>query len=191
MRRTHLYEKIGDDHIHPTMAMAAQAIDREAHAGSSETCCPLREVVYAAPDMFEMGKPVMRDVGVLVAAGESDERTVTADKLRKMGLRARACSGIEEIHEAMDERCHEVVVATPELWAAEDGRSLVDFCSKKPEMKLILLSDNGGPVDLPEGLSCAVEYLPRASSIEDLTKAINRAAYEVRSVSRSAARRQQ
>ncbi len=41
MKRTHLYEKIGDDHIFPTQAAAIAAIFDKAHKGSDEKECPL------------------------------------------------------------------------------------------------------------------------------------------------------
>ncbi|MBI4797650.1 MAG: STAS domain-containing protein [Desulfarculus sp.] len=41
MRRTHLWEKIGDDHIFPLLATAVAAIHAEAHRNSSEVNCPL------------------------------------------------------------------------------------------------------------------------------------------------------
>jgi len=41
MRRTHLYEKIGEDHIFPTQAMAIKAIFDKAHEKSDEKECPL------------------------------------------------------------------------------------------------------------------------------------------------------
>lgn len=41
MRRTHLLEKIGDDHIFPLAAAAVAAIHAEAHRDSSEVNCPL------------------------------------------------------------------------------------------------------------------------------------------------------
>jgi MFS superfamily sulfate permease-like transporter len=43
--RSHLYAKIGDDHIFPTAAAAIEAVWEEAHRGSGEKACPLRQVV--------------------------------------------------------------------------------------------------------------------------------------------------
>jgi len=41
MKRTHLYEKIGEENIFPTQATAIKAIHDVAHEGSSEGQCPL------------------------------------------------------------------------------------------------------------------------------------------------------
>jgi anti-anti-sigma factor len=46
MKRTHLYEKIGEDHIFPTQAMAVKSIFNKAHRGSDEWPCPLIHVSY-------------------------------------------------------------------------------------------------------------------------------------------------
>ncbi len=45
MRRTHLYEKIGEDHIYGNVALAIQRIHQKTHVNSPETRCPLLEVV--------------------------------------------------------------------------------------------------------------------------------------------------
>jgi anti-anti-sigma factor len=41
LKRTHLYEKIGEDHVFPTQATAIRRIYGEAHKGSDEDPCPL------------------------------------------------------------------------------------------------------------------------------------------------------
>jgi SulP family sulfate permease len=45
MRRTRLYEKIGERNMYPTQAMAITAVHDKAHAGSDEKECPLLMVV--------------------------------------------------------------------------------------------------------------------------------------------------
>ena len=44
MKRTHLYEKIGEDNIFPTQAAAIKAVHESAHEGSDEQECPLLAV---------------------------------------------------------------------------------------------------------------------------------------------------
>lgn len=46
LQRTYLWEKIGADHMFPTMAMAVAATHGPAHQGSGETECPLLDVCY-------------------------------------------------------------------------------------------------------------------------------------------------
>lgn len=45
LHRTHLYDKIGEDHIFRNAAWAIEAAYSKAHLGSDEDPCPLREVV--------------------------------------------------------------------------------------------------------------------------------------------------
>ncbi len=46
MKRTRLYEKIGEDHVFRTQAQALLAMHETAHAGSTEKECPLLQVCY-------------------------------------------------------------------------------------------------------------------------------------------------
>jgi anti-anti-sigma factor len=41
LRRTHFPEKLGEDHIYPTMERAIQAVHQDAHRMSDEEVCPL------------------------------------------------------------------------------------------------------------------------------------------------------
>jgi len=53
LRRTHLYEKIGEDHLFRNVDRAVAALNKKAHIGSKETACPLVEVVYINPPSKE------------------------------------------------------------------------------------------------------------------------------------------
>jgi MFS superfamily sulfate permease-like transporter len=46
LKRTHLYEKIGEDHIFHSIAMAIEGIHEPAHRGSQENECPLLTVCF-------------------------------------------------------------------------------------------------------------------------------------------------
>lgn len=46
MKRTHLYEKIGEDHLFSTQAIAIKNIFEKAHRGSDEWPCPLIHVSF-------------------------------------------------------------------------------------------------------------------------------------------------
>lgn len=46
LKRTHLYEKIGEDHIFHGIAMAIEGIHEPAHRGSQENECPLLTVCF-------------------------------------------------------------------------------------------------------------------------------------------------
>jgi MFS superfamily sulfate permease-like transporter len=44
LKRTHLYETIGEDHMFPTQALAIEGIHAKAHENSQEKECPLLKV---------------------------------------------------------------------------------------------------------------------------------------------------
>ena len=44
LKRTHFLEKVGEDHVYPTMEKAIQAIHEETHKGGEEEICPLLTV---------------------------------------------------------------------------------------------------------------------------------------------------
>ena len=46
MRRTHLYEKIGEDHLFRNVAMAISEIHDKAHENSPEEECPLIKACF-------------------------------------------------------------------------------------------------------------------------------------------------
>jgi len=48
LKRTHLLEKIGEDHIYPTMEKAISAIHEETHRAGQEAACPLITVCRLA-----------------------------------------------------------------------------------------------------------------------------------------------
>jgi MFS superfamily sulfate permease-like transporter len=50
LKRTHLLEKIGRDHIYPTMERAVCEVQEHAHRGGEEKNCPLTTVCYLSLD---------------------------------------------------------------------------------------------------------------------------------------------
>jgi MFS superfamily sulfate permease-like transporter len=50
LKRTHLLEKIGPDHIYPTMERAVCMVHEQSHHGSEETECPLTTVCRIATE---------------------------------------------------------------------------------------------------------------------------------------------
>jgi SulP family sulfate permease len=69
LRRTHLYEKIGEDHLFPNVTMAMSAIHDKAHENSSEEECPLTTVCFRGLPVSDKVK--RRDV-ILAGPGSKD-----------------------------------------------------------------------------------------------------------------------
>ncbi|MEW5944788.1 MAG: SulP family inorganic anion transporter [bacterium] len=55
MKRTHLYEKIGEDHMFRNVQGALQVIHSDAHRGYDEEICPLKMVAPKAPVQQRVG----------------------------------------------------------------------------------------------------------------------------------------
>ncbi|MBF0495881.1 MAG: response regulator, partial [Deltaproteobacteria bacterium] len=83
MERTHLYDKIGAEHIYPLQAMALEAIHAEAHEGSDEKDCPLRIV---SPSLEEPKPAELKAPGapskILLVDDEREFVGLLADRLR-------------------------------------------------------------------------------------------------------------
>jgi anti-anti-sigma factor len=48
LKRTHFTEKIGEDHIHPTMEQAVSTVHEQTHRTGDEDACPLLNVCRLA-----------------------------------------------------------------------------------------------------------------------------------------------
>lgn len=57
MRRTHLYDEIGEENMFPTQAAAIQAIHAKAHENSEEKECPLLKVCKKKDQKLEASSP--------------------------------------------------------------------------------------------------------------------------------------
>jgi hypothetical protein len=57
MRRTGLLNKIGEDHIFPTLAVALDAYWSSVHKPEEEASCPLKRVVFKQPDDGHKNNP--------------------------------------------------------------------------------------------------------------------------------------
>jgi SulP family sulfate permease len=180
MKRTHLLEKIGEDHIFPTMMVALKSIHARAHVGSTEEECPLLKVTFLHPDMFEVGKPVLRDFRVLFLSRDEEHAKGLIKSLRRKGIDVALSVDPEVALRMMRNRFHEVVVMDT---VAEPNEEVLlrEFCSDWPEAQLIVLGGTeSADVAFKLGQCGAYEYLQRDCAVEDLVKTINRAVYDAR-----------
>ncbi len=59
LKRTHLYDRIGAEHIYPSMEKAIQSIYQKTHDGGKEKDCPLAEICYI-PESRRFAKELKR-----------------------------------------------------------------------------------------------------------------------------------
>lgn len=69
MMRTHLYEKIGEDHLFRSVAMAMEKIHEPAHSNSQENECPLIEVCFKGLSV----SPTVKRRPIILEGPKSDE----------------------------------------------------------------------------------------------------------------------
>ncbi len=60
MKRTHLYEKIGEDHFYRSVAHAVQCIHRGSCLKSPEHTCPLLEAQFIGPEVEERSRRALQ-----------------------------------------------------------------------------------------------------------------------------------
>jgi MFS superfamily sulfate permease-like transporter/ActR/RegA family two-component response regulator len=176
MRRTHLYEKIGEGNIYPTQLMAIQAIHEKSHRGSSEEACPLLEVCYFDPDKVPDGKLLVNDFEMLLVDDEKDFVMYMTKRLRRKGLNVSACTDPREALRKMEEKSYEVVVLDLKMPGLSGQEFLEEVHSRHPQSQVIMLTGHGTSHKAFQlAKAGAFEYLAKPCPIEDLIHAINRA----------------
>ncbi len=87
--RTHLLEKIGEDHIYRNVATALEHIHEEAHRDSDEKKCPLKEV-------FPVSFVADRMTRVLIVDDEEDFVSLLSKRMKKRNVRVFTAKSGEE-----------------------------------------------------------------------------------------------
>lgn len=181
-RRTHLLEKIGEDHIYATSQTALNEIYDSTHEGTAEKDCPLMSVCYFEADKVKPGEPVVKDFRILIVDDEVEFIFSIAKKLRKKGLTVDACSDPIEAIEKMERRFYEVVVMDVRMPKLSGKDLLVEVHAQWPESIIIMLTGHASTHDAFEMAKFgAYEYLTKPCTVDGLLEVINKALIEKRS----------
>jgi SulP family sulfate permease len=176
MRRTHLFEKIGEENIFPTQVMAIQAIHEKSHRDSSEEACPLIEVCYFDPDKVPDGKLLVHDFEILLVDDEKEFVTYTTKRLRRKGLNASGCTDPREALKMMEEKYYEVVILDLKMPGLSGQELLDEVHSRHPQSQVIMLTGHGTTKNAFHlAKAGAFEYLAKPCPMNDLIHAINKA----------------
>ena len=89
MKRTHLYEKIGEDHLFRSVAAAMVHIHEPAHRDSKEPTCPLKEVFPVALKESPRGR-------ILLVDDEKDFVQLLSKRLESRGIEIATAAGGRE-----------------------------------------------------------------------------------------------
>jgi ActR/RegA family two-component response regulator/anti-anti-sigma regulatory factor len=180
-KRTHLYEKIGEDHLFATSQEAINAIYNRAHEGSQEAECPLMSVCYMDLERIEPGKPVVTDFRTLIVDDEVEFIHSLSKRLQRKGLEVDTSSDPIEALEKMEARFYEVVVMDVRMPKMSGKDLLVEVHSRWPETTIIMLTGHASSHDAFEMAKIgAYEYLIKPCTVDELLAVMNKALIEKR-----------
>ena len=170
--RTHLLEKVGEDHIFPTTSQAVQTLHEGAHHKSKEQECPLREVCFVDGGQDRQDeKP-----HVLVVDDEPQYCEYLGKRLRRRGFEVTVCSDPTEALPTMERTYHELVlmdVRMPDL----SGVDLLREMNQRWENLAVIMVTGHGTRDqaFDLGKMGAFDLLTKPVDIDHLVKVMDSA----------------
>ncbi|MBI5843217.1 MAG: response regulator [Deltaproteobacteria bacterium] len=184
MRRTHLYETIGEDSIYPLQAMAIEAIWGDAHKDSDETDCPLTTVCLLASAAggglkAEDWKKLSR---ILLVDDEADfvENLSQRLAMRDYGTHV-ATSGRSALSRVAMET-PEVMILDLRMPEVDGFAVLQEVKTRHPEVEVIVLTGQGSAQDEKRVMEMgAFAYLEKPVDIEKLTSVMEAATAKTKS----------
>jgi len=170
LRRSHLYEKIGKNHIFITLVEAVDKIWPSIHESSEEDACPLMQVV---PLEAEIQKPLVR---VLLVDDEKDFVTALAKRLDRRGMKADFCHNGTETMALLVENEYDAIVLDLRLENEKGENVLRSILDMRPRQPVILLTGHGA---IDSAVECmrygAFDYMLKPCDIDELVKKIHAA----------------
>ncbi|MBN2320872.1 MAG: response regulator [Acidobacteria bacterium] len=170
LRRSHLYEKIGKDHIFITLVDAVDKIWPFIHEKTDEDTCPLVQVV---PLEAEIQKPLVR---VLLVDDEKDFVAALAKRLDRRGMKADFCHNGTDTLNLLIENEYDAVVLDLRLEKEKGENVLRSILDMRPKQPVILLTGHGA---IDSAVECmrygAFDYMLKPCDIDELVKKIHAA----------------
>jgi sulfate permease, SulP family len=175
LQRTHLYEKIGEDHMFNTVIEAVEIIWPAIHEGSDENVCPLKQVVPL--DEEEIGEAKIR---VLLVDDEKEFVAMLSKRLNLRGMNVDVChTGSDALKMAL-ENDYAVVILDVILERESGEDVLVKLTDARPNLAVIMLTGHGTVDAAVESMRHgAFDYMLKPCEIDDLEKKI-RSAYRAK-----------
>ncbi|MBN2244007.1 MAG: response regulator [Acidobacteria bacterium] len=167
LKRSHLYEKIGKNHIFITLVEAVDRIWPAIHDKSDEAACPLIRVV---PLEAEVRKPAIR---ALLVDDEKDFVAALAKRLGRRGVEADFCHNGAETIAMLVENDYDAVVLDLRLEREKGENVLRSILDLRPKQPVILLTGHGA---IDSAVECmrygAFDYMLKPCDIDELVKKI-------------------
>ncbi len=170
LRRSHLYEKIGKNHIFITLVEAVDKIWPSIHEKTDEDTCPL---IHVVPLEAEIVKPLVR---VLLVDDEKDFVEALAKRLDRRGLKTDFCYNGAEALSFLVENEYDAVVLDLRLEKEKGENVLRSILDLRPRQPVILLTGHGA---IDSAVECmrygAFDYMLKPCDIDELVKKIHAA----------------
>lgn len=167
LKRTHLYEKIGEDHMFMSVFQAIEKIWPEVHEGSNEKICPLMHVVPVDMQAYEP------EINVLLV---DDDKTMTEhleQQIKSDYLHVEVCHFGENALECMASKDFDVVLLDVGL---NEDQILVRLKEINPSLSVILLTEHATVDSAVEAMKHgAYDYMVKPIDCKELIKKINEA----------------
>jgi len=170
LKRSHLYQKIGEDHIFITLVQAVDSVWAKVHEDADEAPCPLVEVV---PIRAAAQKPEVR---VLLVDDERDFVEVLSKRLGRRGMQADFCHNGKDAISMLVKNSYDAVVLDLRLEREKGETVLRNILELKPKQAVILLTGHGA---IDSAVECmkygAFDYMLKPCDTDELVKKIEAA----------------
>jgi SulP family sulfate permease len=172
LKRSHLYEKIGKDHIFITLVEAVNALWPSIHKHTDEAECPLVQVV---PVDAEIQKP---KISVLLVDDEKDFVEALAKRLGRRGMNVDFCHNGADTMSLLVSNRYDAVVLDLRLEREKGENVLRNILDLRPKQPVILLTGHGA---IDSAVECmkygAFDYMLKPCDTDELVKKIEAAHY--------------
>jgi SulP family sulfate permease len=170
LHRSHLYEKIGQDHVFMTVTQAVEAVWSKTHEGSDETVCPLMQVVPAGEEAREA------KISVLFVDDERDLADLFALRLNKRGMKVDVAYAGAQALERVQNTDYDAVILDMKLGGESGQDVLLKLRELRPELAVIILTGFGSIESAVEAVRHgAFDYMLKPCDIDELTHKIREA----------------
>jgi SulP family sulfate permease len=170
LKRTHLYEKIGKDHIFITLVQAIDTVWPTIHKDVDEITCPLMQVV---PIAMAAQKPRIR---VLLVDDEKDFVEALAKRLGRRNMEVDYCYNGSDAISMLVDNSYDAVVLDLRLEREKGENVLRNILELKPKQAVILLTGHGA---IDSAVECmrygAFDYMLKPCETDELVKKIEAA----------------
>jgi MFS superfamily sulfate permease-like transporter/ActR/RegA family two-component response regulator len=166
LHRSHLFSKIGEDHIFPTSATALEIIWERAHEGSSETDCPLLAVM---PIAEEEAKPEAYRIRVLVVDANKKFADTVAGYLPTENIEAEACYDSREALRRTAVKPFDVALLDVSLLDGSATPVIRQLLVANPRLQILMLAEAGSIASAETGMRLgAVGFLVKPCPMDSI-----------------------